>query len=976
MSDEIIGREAELERVSALLSPAAAPARSLVLSGEPGIGKSALWGAGVERALRGGYTVLAARPARGEAALAFATLRDLLERAAADIDELPAPQRAALRVALLLDAPTSVDPPPNAVAFGLLALLRQLAGRGPVVVAIDDLQWVDAETEAALAFALRRLDDEPVALLASMRAADLAAAGEALPATERCEVLPLGPVSLGALRSIALTRLGISLPRPLLRRVHEASGGNPFFGLELTRAVAEGGDDVDRALPVPERLEDLAGRRLDVLSPETLDALGLAARSTQATARLLAEVYGEEAAGAALGEAESAGVAAVEASGRVRFAHPLLAAAAEARTGAAARSHHARLAAATRAPEARARHLALASEGPAAEVAAELDRAAGEALARGAPATAAELARLGAALTPPDDPAGRTERELAEARYAIRAGDIGYAQERLAGLIGATAPGSTRAQAIVLLAELTPHEHRALGRALRAGPRRGRRRRSRDAGTRARRARDGLPARWRLRRRPARAGRRDRGGRARRRRAADHRDRRQRRLPGTLTGNVTPGLLERGVELERAALPGPAQYGPTVVLAMRDMYADRLDEARAGLTEALDYAIASGDEPLRAMTLLHLAELECRAGAFAAAEARARTGLELARTMDVAQWEAALLYVTALALAYRGELEAASALAEEGAAIAEGLGDALYRLHNRAVLGFIALSRGEAARAAELLLPLNDELVRIGHRELSANRISANAAEALAGAGRPDEARPLLAQLEEHAARGNRWAAAVGRRCEGVVALADGDAERAVELLEDALARHDGMPCPFERGRTLLALGAATAPGGPARPRARDADGRAHGLRRARRARLGGAGGGRARAHRRAHLLGRRADRDRAARRGAGRRGADEPRDRRDAVRDREDRRGHALARLPQARRAQPHGAGAAPARGIGGQRVGGSPLRSERDQPSVGTWRGTWSSATSRLTWLRTSQGSPCMRTRARGARPPTCGT
>ena len=242
---------------------------------------------------------------------------------------------------------------------------------------------------------------------------------------------------------------------------------------------------------------------------------------------------------------------------------------------------------------------------------------------------------------------------------------------------------------------------------------------------------------------------------------------------------------------------------------MRDMYADRLDEARAGLTEALDYAIASGDEPLRATSLLHLAELECRAGAFASAEAHARAGLELARTMDVAQWVAALLYVTALALAYRGELGAASALAEEGAAIAEGLGDALYHLHNRAVLGFVALSRGEAARAAELLLPLNDELVRIGHRELSANRISANAAEALAGAGRPDEARPLLALLEEHAARGNRWAAAVGRRCEGVVALADGDAERAVELLEDALARHDGLPGPFERGRTLFALGAA-----------------------------------------------------------------------------------------------------------------------------------------------------------------------
>jgi hypothetical protein len=119
-------------------------ARTLVLGGGAGIGKTTLWEAGIEIARGRGTRVLVVRPSGAETSLAFAALIDLCDSVEAiALAELPAPQRSALEVALLRAQPTEAAPEPHAIAVGLRTLLRSLAADGPLLVAIDDVQWLD-----------------------------------------------------------------------------------------------------------------------------------------------------------------------------------------------------------------------------------------------------------------------------------------------------------------------------------------------------------------------------------------------------------------------------------------------------------------------------------------------------------------------------------------------------------------------------------------------------------------------------------------------------------------------------------------------------------------------------------------------------------------------------------------------------------------------------------------------------------------
>ena len=139
-------------------------------TGDPGIGKTCVWAAGVEASRERGMTVLAARPTGSEVRLSFAGLTDLVGRLPARaFASLPPPQQRALDAALLrADAPTHRTAA-RAVGQALLGVLRAVAAESPTVVAIDDLQWLDPPSGRALSFALRRLADEPVALLATAR---------------------------------------------------------------------------------------------------------------------------------------------------------------------------------------------------------------------------------------------------------------------------------------------------------------------------------------------------------------------------------------------------------------------------------------------------------------------------------------------------------------------------------------------------------------------------------------------------------------------------------------------------------------------------------------------------------------------------------------------------------------------------------------------------------------------------------------
>jgi predicted ATPase len=166
----IVGREPELGRLDEFVH-GTGPPQTLVLAGAPGIGKTTLWEAAVGRARDAGIRVLATRGGAAEAKLSLTGIFDLADPVADEVlPQLPAPQRAALEVALLRSEPSGRRAGPRTLATALLTMLRTLATDGPVLVAIEDAQWVDASSQEALAFAVRRLEGSAVRVLMTTRA--------------------------------------------------------------------------------------------------------------------------------------------------------------------------------------------------------------------------------------------------------------------------------------------------------------------------------------------------------------------------------------------------------------------------------------------------------------------------------------------------------------------------------------------------------------------------------------------------------------------------------------------------------------------------------------------------------------------------------------------------------------------------------------------------------------------------------------
>jgi hypothetical protein len=142
----------------------------LVLEGEAGIGKTTVWGEIVAQADARGCRLLSCRPAEAEASLSFAALADLLSGVDRGVVAgVPDPQRHALEVAMLEAEPGPQPLQPRAVFAGFCSVLFRLAEDSAVLVAVDDLQWLDQPSQAALEFALRRLGRRPIGFLCSLR---------------------------------------------------------------------------------------------------------------------------------------------------------------------------------------------------------------------------------------------------------------------------------------------------------------------------------------------------------------------------------------------------------------------------------------------------------------------------------------------------------------------------------------------------------------------------------------------------------------------------------------------------------------------------------------------------------------------------------------------------------------------------------------------------------------------------------------
>jgi predicted ATPase len=240
MVSEIVGRDAEFASLYAFVSERRRGVAALVVEGEAGIGKSTLWEAGLEYARAQRLTVVTSRPAEAERRVGYAGLGDLFEGVIDDV--LPAllpPRRRALEVALLREGASGDPVDRRTLAVAVRDALQLLSEQAPLLVAVDDVPWLDRSTSRALAFATRRLGTSAVHLLLARRLVESPQRSELERAldVDRVRTLRVGPLSAGALHRFLRDRLRTSSARQTLLRVHERSAGNPFFALELARVL-------------------------------------------------------------------------------------------------------------------------------------------------------------------------------------------------------------------------------------------------------------------------------------------------------------------------------------------------------------------------------------------------------------------------------------------------------------------------------------------------------------------------------------------------------------------------------------------------------------------------------------------------------------------------------------------------------------------------------------------------------------------
>ena len=433
--ERIAGRDPELAELTALVTGVDRRGGSLLLRGEPGIGKSTLLRAAAGLGREHGLEVLQTTGVQAEAGLAFAGLHQLLRPVLREARKLPGLQRRALGT--VFGDEDGPAPDPFLIALAALNLLTEAAEQRPVLVLADDTQWLDRQTQEVLAFAARRIGTDPVVLVGSLRAGYEGPLEVAVGRVREMEGL-----SDGAARElIARTAPGLSAPGR--EQVLREALGNPLALVELPRAflspAGAAPDPVARQLPLTVRLERAFAGRIGDLPARTRDALLIAAADPAdsmpeilaAAARLAGQSVGTEAWTPAVG----AGLVHVDET-RVVFRHPLVRSAVLQREPLPRRqAAHAALAAVLAGePYRRSWHRSQAIVGPDDKVAAELAATSEQPLRQGTVLTAIWALHRSAQLTA--DVAVRGHRLLLAAGHAV---DIGRAD--LAGSLTSTAAG-------------------------------------------------------------------------------------------------------------------------------------------------------------------------------------------------------------------------------------------------------------------------------------------------------------------------------------------------------------------------------------------------------------------------------------------------------------------------------------------------------------------------------------------------------
>ncbi len=778
--------------------------RSLVLTGGAGIGKTTLWEAGIHDAAERGLRVLSARASSAEAQLSFAALIDLCDGVdTGSLVGLAPAQRSALEVALLRAEPESAPPEPDAISLGFLNLLRALAADATLLVAVDDIQWLDQPSAEALAFVARRLDGEPLSFLLARRGEEPSAFERAF-ARGVMERLEVGPLSLGAARRVLAERLGLTMSRQQLRRVVEVTLGNPLFILELGRALLQRGlPEAAEDIPMPGGIEELLGTRVASLEPLLRRLLVAVALSADLRVSELGAVGG-----AGLLEAAVETGLLLVAGDRVRAAHPLLAAAAKSRSPARERREiHLALAAAVSGPELRAEHFALASEREDAALAETIARAAAGAGARGARQQAVNLAEHALRLTPSESQA-RPERVLDMAACLETAGELRRMTELLTSELAFLPAGGHSARAWLMLSQGSgPRTMDDLDRMLDQALADGAEDPSLRATVLAKKAANAAASRmtnlalaeaW----------------------AQEGLDAARMGPPDAARSPlyalawvyaVTGRPVDELCRAYRSTSNSPSYIAgsPERVATRRMMWRGEISDARSTLTQMLSLTDERGERESYALVRLHMCDLQIRVGEWDAAESLLN---EWAQSSDREQMFRPMYErCRALLCAGRGNATEAEQWARQAIVRAEETGCHMDGLEGMRALGIAQLLRHEPAEACVSLRQVwrHTEAERVD--EPGMFPVAPELVEALAEVGSLDEARVVCARLRALAEQqAHPWGLASTERCEALIALAgDRYDAQAAERMAAAADGYRQLGLHFDAARSLLTLGRA-----------------------------------------------------------------------------------------------------------------------------------------------------------------------